>query len=67
MTTEYGALLVFDEVMTGFRISYGGARYGGGPRTLRGSKRSKAPVRRVDGVFASTSLTEDALLARRGG
>ena len=26
MTTEYGALLVFDEVMTGFRISYGGAQ-----------------------------------------
>ncbi|MGC1246552.1 MAG: glutamate-1-semialdehyde 2,1-aminomutase, partial [Spirulinaceae cyanobacterium] len=26
LTTEYGALLVFDEVMTGFRISYGGAQ-----------------------------------------
>merc|ERR1719327_1443765 len=26
MTTEYGALLVFDEVMTGFRIAYGGAQ-----------------------------------------
>lgn len=30
LTTEHGALLVFDEVMTGFRISYGGvqAKYG---------------------------------------
>ena len=30
LTREHGALLVFDEVMTGFRISYGGvqARYG---------------------------------------
>merc|ERR1719432_599745 len=26
MTTKYGALLVFDEVMTGFRIAYGGAQ-----------------------------------------
>lgn len=26
LTTEHGALLVFDEVMTGFRISYGGAQ-----------------------------------------
>ncbi len=26
ITREYGALLVFDEVMTGFRISYGGAQ-----------------------------------------
>ncbi len=26
ITTEHGALLVFDEVMTGFRISYGGAQ-----------------------------------------
>ena len=26
MTTENGSLLVFDEVMTGFRISYGGAQ-----------------------------------------
>ena len=26
ITKEYGALLVFDEVMTGFRISYGGAQ-----------------------------------------
>merc|ERR1712045_818109 len=26
LTTEHGALLVFDEVMTGFRVSYGGAQ-----------------------------------------
>ena len=26
LTKENGALLVFDEVMTGFRISYGGAQ-----------------------------------------
>lgn len=26
LTEEYGALLVFDEVMTGFRVSYGGAQ-----------------------------------------
>ena len=26
LTTEHGALLTFDEVMTGFRISYGGAQ-----------------------------------------
>merc|ERR1712151_669328 len=26
LTTKYGAFLVFDEVMTGFRISYGGAQ-----------------------------------------
>jgi glutamate-1-semialdehyde 2,1-aminomutase len=26
LTTEFGALLVFDEVMTGFRIAYGGAQ-----------------------------------------
>jgi glutamate-1-semialdehyde 2,1-aminomutase len=30
ITTEYGALLIFDEVMTGFRVAFGGAqtRYG---------------------------------------
>lgn len=32
LTTKYGALLVFDEVMTGFRISYGGAQVRGVPR-----------------------------------
>lgn len=26
MATEYGAVLVFDEVMTGFRVAYGGAQ-----------------------------------------
>jgi glutamate-1-semialdehyde 2,1-aminomutase len=26
ITTEYGALLIFDEVMTGWRVSYGGAQ-----------------------------------------
>jgi len=26
LTTEHGAVLVFDEVMTGFRVSYGGAQ-----------------------------------------
>merc|ERR1712176_1658021 len=26
LTREHGALLVFDEVMTGFRVSYGGAQ-----------------------------------------
>jgi glutamate-1-semialdehyde 2,1-aminomutase len=26
LTTEHGALLVFDEVMTGFRVAYGGAQ-----------------------------------------
>jgi glutamate-1-semialdehyde 2,1-aminomutase len=26
VTQEYGALLIFDEVMTGFRVSYGGAQ-----------------------------------------
>ncbi|UMZ73211.1 Glutamate-1-semialdehyde 2,1-aminomutase [Natranaerofaba carboxydovora] len=30
LTTDYGSLLIFDEVMTGFRVAYGGAqeRYG---------------------------------------
>lgn len=31
LTKEDGALLVFDEVMTGFRIAYGGAQVG--PKT----------------------------------
>jgi glutamate-1-semialdehyde 2,1-aminomutase len=26
LTTEYGSLLIFDEVMTGFRVSYGGVQ-----------------------------------------
>lgn len=26
VTTQYGSLLIFDEVMTGFRVSYGGAQ-----------------------------------------
>ncbi|MDA2932123.1 glutamate-1-semialdehyde 2,1-aminomutase [Nitrospinae bacterium AH-259-F20] len=33
LTAEHGALLIFDEVMTGFRLAYGGAQelYGGTP------------------------------------
>ena len=26
LTREHGALLIFDEVMTGFRVAYGGAQ-----------------------------------------